>query len=580
MAEAEPAIVPTPEPLVQACAERIRAAMLGPSAPGTPALDAARAKVLLYAKAEPVQFTRRPNVEPHTSAAGRSYRGMLERGQSPWSTLQRLLPVFAANNDLARSVLLREGYLYAEDPILAFALVDLVSVQLLFNEPEVWIERGERRLLARRTSRGYYVYADGPEQGQRARLLLFDRIGTGNLPPGLHHDFRALRQRLGFDAAKVVHESGQSLVVDLRYGQQWVRSLLQADGAHLDLSCESELGSAAGERRAQAIERTRLLEPLRQAMRAQVEEGLPFDEPRTEYGQQDGVLRRAWLRAYQTNQLSYELNDDRYYVFNSRGQPLVPQVCIDFIFDTFARAGGSWWTGRTLARQRTPGKLDLEAQTQLDLRRASSIVDLATSRPDWLELRAMPETERVPFKNSPQLASYLTEHADDFAPGDVVLIRGYAPWDKPWQPRIMHMHSFFVYESDPLTGMPSVLAGNPGQPVLQTWQFEAFRTPERSIYYRVRPRLSWLRQLVTAAPVLPPPPAISVDARDFRMPIDIPTPPGVPTTATSPTPPSDIALPAHSSTAAPVVPLAAGMSMQAPEMSLSSEASMRAASSL
>lgn len=515
----------------RACAERIRGTLALPSsAAGTPELDVVRARVLLAAKSEPVHFERRPSVDEQATRAARAYRNMLQRTHSPWSMLQRLLPVFAQNAELARSVLLREGYLYAEDPTLAFALVDLVSVQLLFNEPELWIERGEQRLIAQRTARGQYVYADGPERGQRARMLLFDRIGVGEPPPPLHHDFRALRLRLGFDAAKVVHQTEHDLVADLRYGAYWVRSLLKIQGAHLELSCEDagDFFAALAEQRARAVEHARLLEPLRHAMRAQVEEGLPFDEPRTEYGQQDGALRRAWLRAYRENRSSFELNDDRYPVFNTRGQPLVPQVCIDFIFDTFERAGGSWWNGRGSPRQRTVGSLEFASLTQLDLRRANSIIELATARPDWLEVHVIPEAERIPFKNSAQLARYLTERSADFRPGDIVLIRGYAPWDKPWKPRVMHMHSFFVYESDPMTSMPTVLAGNPGQPVLQTWQFEAFRTPDRSIYYRIRPRLEWLRQILTAAPGLPPPAPLSVDARDARVPLDIPTPPGVP----------------------------------------------------
>jgi hypothetical protein len=530
MAEAE-SLLNDAQARNRACASRIQKALSSPSiAPGTPELDAVRARVLLAAKSEPVHFARRPAVDTASTQAARAYRNMLTRTESPWSVLQRLLPVFAHNAELARSVLLREGYLYTEDPTLAFALVDLVSVQLLFNEPELWIERGERLLRAQRTARGQYVYTDGPERGQRARMLLFDRIGVGQPPPALHHDFRSLRLRLGFDAAKVVHQAEHGLVTDLRYGAYWVRSLLTSQGSHLELSCEDagDFAPALDEQRARAVEHARLLEPLRHAMRAQVEEGLPFDEPRTEYGQQDGALRRAWLRAYRENRTSFELNDDRYPVFNVRGQPLVPQVCIDFIFDTFERAGGSWWNGRGLPRQRTPGSLNFSALTALDLRRANSIVELAAARPDWLEAHVIPETERIPFKNAAQLARYLTERSADFRPGDIVLIRGYAPWDKPWKPRVMHMHSFFVYESDPMTSMPTVLAGNPGQPVLQTWQFEAFRTPDRSINYRVRPRLEWLRQILTAAPGLPPPAPLSVDARDARIPLDIPTPPGSP----------------------------------------------------
>jgi hypothetical protein len=526
------------------CLEQIRTALMATPRPGAPGLDAARVRVLLAAKSEPVHFARRPQPDAHATKAARAYRQMLERTSSPWSMLQRLLPVFAQNVELARSVLLREGYLYAEDPTLAFALVDLVSVQLLYNEPQVYIDRGERRLTVQRSLRGYYVYADGPERGQRARLLLFDRIHVGEVTAPLHHDFRGLRQRLGFDSAKVVHQSDQSMVADLRYGQHWVRSLLKIQGAHLELSCEDtgDLASAVSEQRARTLEKARLLEPLRYAMRAQVEEGLPFDEPRTEYGQQDGALRRAWQRAYRENKSSYELNDDIYYVFNSRGQPLVPQVCIDFIFDTFERAAGSWWNGRGLPRERTAGSLNLASLTELDLRRANSIIDLATSRPEWLELRVIPEAERIPFKYSAQLSRYLTENAAEFQPGDVVLIRGYAPWDKPWKPRVMHMHSFFVYDNDPLSGMPIILAGNPGQPVLQTWQFEAFRTPERSVHYRVRPRLEWLRQILTPAPVSPPPAPLSIDARDPRIPLDIPTPP-VDAAATETTSPQGVAAP-------------------------------------
>jgi hypothetical protein len=205
----------------------------------------------------------------------------------------------------------------------------------------------------------------------------------------------------------------------------------------------------------------------------------------------------------------------------------VPQVCIDFIFDTFERAGGSWWRPRGEAPGRSPGRLDFTSLTSLDLRRATSIVELAKARPDLLELYTLPESERVPFKYGPRLADYLTEQADQYREGDVVLIKGYAPWDKPWMPRIMHQHSFFVYETDPLTGMPIVLAGNPGEPLLQTWQFEAFRTPERSILHRIRPRAAWLREFIEPQEA-PAPALLTVDPRAPKIPRDIPTPPGVP----------------------------------------------------
>jgi hypothetical protein len=119
------------------------------------------------------------------------------------------------------------------------------------------------------------------------------------------------------------------------------------------------------------------------------------------------------------------------------------------------------------------------------------------------------ENERVEFKYGQKFADYLVREADHFAPGDVVMIRGYTPWDK--RNNLMHFHSFFVYESDPLTGQPIVLAGNPGKPLLQTWQFEAFRTPDRSIWYRVRPHTEWLEGVITPStenPRRPPPLAV------------------------------------------------------------------------
>lgn len=489
----------------------------------------------LYAKGEPVHFVRTPAADPHVSAATRTYRSMLSRSTSPWSVLQQLVAIFSANDELARGVLLREGYLFADEPRLAFALVDLVSAQMLFNDKQIWVQRGERLLQAERSRTGHYVFVSGRERGERVRLMLNDRIGTGAPPPPLHRDFRALRQQLGFDRARIVHETETGLVVDLRYGSSWIRSLLTARGAHLELACEllGHRAQAVGAWRSEQAERLRLLEPLRRAMREQVDEGLPFDEPLTEYGQQDGQLRGAWRYAYLAGRTSFEFQKDRYYVFDPAGRPRTPQVCIDFIFDSLERAGGSWWLPRGQRPGRSMGKLDLVALAQLDYRRAASIVELAKARPDLLELYELPNDQRVPFKYAAQVADHLTQHADDYLPGDVVLIRGYAPWDKPWRPRVMHQHSFFVYETDPLSGMPIVLAGNPGRPVLQTWQFEAFRTPERSIQSRIRLRLVWLRQFVADSGAEPDVTVLTVDPREPGVPVDIPTPPGVDPGATS-----------------------------------------------
>lgn len=513
--ELRPNPAPNPAPESEAvpeCAELIERAQQEPAEPGTPRLERDRDVVLLYAKSEPVLFTREPAGEDKGSEAARTYRSMLRTTSSPWSILDKLWPVFSLNPELGRAVLLRDGYLYADRPELAFALVDLVTVQMLFSDRTVWIQRGERLLHAERTKAGRYVFTDGDERGQRVKLVLFDRIGTGTPPAPLHRDFRVLREKLGFEAAAVEHLGAREIVAKLRYGALSVPTLLRADGAHLELVCEippagkdAELASE----RAETARRARALVPLRRAIRAGVQEGLPFDEPLTEYGQQDGRLRNLWLAAYESGQNDFEFQTDKYYVFNATGRPLVPEVCVDFIFDSFERASGTWWRPRGEARGRVVGKLDFTTLPDEQRRRATSFIEYAERHPEWFDVYALPEAERVPFKFGHKLADYLVAEGPRFRPGDVVLIRGYAPWDKPWKPRVMHFHSFFVYESDPVSGMPIALAGNPGRPLLQTWQFEAFRTPDRSIWYRVRPRLEWLENSVvlpdeTGTPAPPP----------------------------------------------------------------------------
>ena len=495
-----------------ACTSAIDRVLRAPALPGAPALEKSRPLVLLYAKAEPVVFVKKPSVDTTSSQEAVRYRRMIEDTDSPWSNIQRLWMLFSMKPDLGRSVLLRDGYLYAEKPELAFALVDLVSAQTLFSDERIWIQRGERQLTAERTKSGNYVFVDGPEKGQRVRLLLFDRIGTGPAPVPLHRDFRTLRARLGFDRAKVRHLTENAIVADLRYGSEWVPTLLDSHGAHLELRCD--VASPESRRkiaifRAASDKKERLLAPLRQSMIEQVEDGLPFDEPITEYGQQDGRLRREWLRAYQAGKRNYEFQEDIYEVFNIRGRPYIPQVCVDFLFDSLERASGTHYRARGEKRERVIGKLDFGTMSDETRRRATSFIEYAQARPESFDVHMLGESERVEFKYGQKFADYLVREADHFASGDVVMIRGYTPWDK--RNNLMHFHSFFVYESDPLTGQPIVLAGNPGKPLLQTWQFEAFRTPERSIWYRVRPHTDWLASVLTPSsesPLMPPPLAV------------------------------------------------------------------------
>jgi hypothetical protein len=190
------------------------------------------------------------------------------------------------------------------------------------------------------------------------------------------------------------------------------------------------------------------------------------------------------------------MNGDTYHVYGPRGEPRPPQVCVDFVYDTFERASGTWWERLGQDPRRVVGRLDFETFADTTLRRADRMIGLATSHPERFSLHEVPLKERVPMWRKREFFAYLTEHAGKFAPGDIVMIRGYTPFEKAWQRRVMHYHSFFVYEVDPLSGTPIALVGNPGRPSIRTWFFEGLRTPKRSVWYSIRPRLEWLESVM------------------------------------------------------------------------------------
>jgi hypothetical protein len=478
------------------CADRIAASWRQPELAGVPPLDARRLRVLAAAKGEPVVFTRAPVHLLGSRSRALPWARKLDETRFPWDIVHRLRPAFAIDPAFGRAVVLREGYVHAETPELAFALVDQLSVQHLFREPRIWVQRGETTSFARRASTGRYVWEGGADAGRPVALLLHDRLGVGEPPPALTLDFRALRDRLHFDRARIQRITKERIIAKLRYGDQWAETLLRRQGAELGLECEVSEHSRRLERwRDRAGRQLRVIQALRRVMLEQIDEGISFDEPMTEVGQQDGRLRPAWQRAYLAGRSTYRFNVDRYPVFDLRGRPIPPQICLDFLTDTLERASGTWWRPAGQPRERTHGRFDLEDQGGMLLRSVDRFLTFARRQTGWFQLKELPERERVPIGKLDALIDYLTANADDFRPGDMVFILGWTPWD-PHEP---HYHSFFVYESDPFTGFPMLIAGNAGRPSLRVWRNESLRTPKRAIVARLRPRLEWLESIVTTA---------------------------------------------------------------------------------
>jgi hypothetical protein len=498
---------------LEQCQQAIDATLAEPGLPGAPDFDKRRLELFTRAKAEPVVMTETPQLrdEEEPSAWIRGYRELLSKTNHPWDALKPMLPKFKARPQMGRAVLLRDGYLYADEPLMAQAIVGLVGAEHLFGHDHIWVQRGENTYHASR-KKGHYYFTDGPSEGEEVRLLLLDRVGHGDPPErSLIRDFRSLRYRLLFDRASVRHLTESHVVADLEYGTTTVPTLLSADGAHLELQCQAsskETLARVEETRRERKRREAVVSVLRHTMQLQIADQLPFDEPRREWGfQLDGKLRGNWEYAYSEGRSSYAFNGDRYFVFNKHGGVLIPEVCVDFLTDTFERASGTWYAPKGKPPQRFVGGLDYNPMDLLErakLRRIPGFLAHARANPDKFDVMDVPVGQRIPLGRRFEFTDYLRVHQDDYRAGDIVMIRGKVPWD----PSEMHYHSFFIYESDPITGTPIALVGNAGRPTVRYWETEAKRTPKREIWHRIRPTTQWLESIISHdhGPIHTPPP--------------------------------------------------------------------------
>jgi hypothetical protein len=386
-----------------------------------------------------------------------------------------------------------DGYLYTDQPPIGVLLSATLSLSLLFTEPELFLTRGDR--IYRIEKRNHtYVYADGVDRGKPATLWLFDRVVTTN-PATLqsHHvSFRQVDEQLGADTILVTHLTERAIIAQFSYGDLSVPTLLRIENNRAQFECESvPLGDKPKLEafRSTALRRRRVVDRLMLAVKEQVEEALPFDEPKTEEGQQDGKLRHEWRMAYSRGSGTFEFNGDTYSVFDELGRAKTPQVCADFITDSWERMSGTRYLRRGEPRIKQIGRLDFDTLDVQNRRSVEKLMDYAAAHSDWFELLLIPESERIPFSNRKSFFARLSALHRDFAPGDVVTILG------PRDDNRLHYHSFFVLEKDPITGIATTVAANAGRPRIRTWESEMQNAPRRSIYGRIRPTLEWLESI-------------------------------------------------------------------------------------
>lgn len=461
------------------CRARIRELEAQPALPGTPELDERRAEVFGRARGEPLVWLREPrrSEDPRARVLG---------DKPGFSSVKTLLTRHRGDRATLRSLLLREGYVYASEPQEALALVTLLDLPALFDEPGIVLQRGERVFeLAKKSGRfPSYHYADG----RTAELLLGDRVATSRaaLGPPLHRDLRALAHETGFDRARIERRTEKGLVAELRFGSSWVRAALASSGAELSIACfdasREERARVASFREADARRRSALAR-LRSAVDEQVAEAVPFDRPKDEKtAERDGQLRPGWRWAYLRGQPFFSHEEQSYPVFDGKGRPLPPQMCVDFVLDSFERASGTWYVPRGAELGRKRGGLDFDEFGIKNRRAVLAFEKFAEDNPELFEHRRMKPEERIPFGERSRFFRYLSDNADRFRPGDVVAIQGKKA------DGLIHQHAILIEDTDPLTGFPDALADQMKRPRRRTWEGIMAEAPLRSLLFHVRPK--------------------------------------------------------------------------------------------
>ncbi len=510
-----------------------------PELPGAPEFEARRSEILARARSRPVVFRRAPGSrraedaaqsahtadgkEPKTpfeadvqaavayqNALAKKLRKKLENARYTAPTLGEIFTKTRRNHELRRAVLLTEGYLYSERPALAARLAQSVRLEHLYEAPRLILERGAETFVAVR-KKDTYVYEGGELDGEPAQILLLDRVRLSDEParPPLHFDVRAVAEALGANSLQIRRITEAGILLEPSYGGIQTQAVATLDGPRATLKCEivpDEVGDLVARARDWNVRRQKAFAPLKKSIDAMVAEALPFDEPKTEEGQQDGKLRPEWRKAYRRGKRRYEFNGDKYAVFDWKGRPRVPQVCIDFITDAFERASGAWWPERGKGRHRSPGTLNFRRYGIENPRSIESLAFFAEDTPEWFDFVWLDKSERIKFRKRREFFEHLAGNSARYQVGDVIFIYGLRDDEKH------HYHSFFIYEADPVTGAPTAVAANAGQPRIRSWEAEMSNAPRRFIVARLRPRLPFLERAFAGKEALAPPLRANRDA--------------------------------------------------------------------
>jgi hypothetical protein len=511
---AAPAKNPAETEAWAACQKRIDDAKTEPVVAGAPDFEAVRIHM--------ARVRGRAALWRRTLPRPAELQDVLDKNDTPPKVATALRNLIRKTKErrARQELLLREGYLWDNNVRMALALVEQVSLPNLFAEPTLYLQRGVHiyeleRFSKSRFLKERYLYKDGVLAGEVAEILFGDRVSTDRATltdaTALSIDLRDVVAHLPIDRIRPQHFSEKHLVADLRYGPDtWVPALFTVEGARATFDCEV-LTESLRDRRATFVEEQELLRAamkrVRHVVRQMVKEDLPFD---ADTGQTMGFLRAEWTRAYLKGWRKFDYEGKLRYIYNDDGQPTPPQVCIDFLTDTWERASGTWYAPANKVETEKKGKFKLEPKPErtkggidfdsLDIKNRRSVAKFAeftAQNHELFDVWSLPKDERFPFSERDRFFEYLHEKADMFRPGDMITLHGYKEGGRP------HYHSLIVLEQDPITGVITHVAGNAVFPREQTLEGIMYISPKRSIRDRIRVKDTWLEIVAKQADVPP-----------------------------------------------------------------------------
>jgi len=462
-----PTPVPTPvaAPLAR-CEDRIAALDLAAPSARHERYVAQLPEVVVHTRITHALYLRWPEASPA--------RARLEQRRRP----DRALRDVAARGDRARlrELALSDGYLFAETPTLARALSSTVDLPSLFDAPTIHRLRDGRVDRLTRVD-GDYVEADGT----RATLRLNDRVAedAADLAAPLHLDLALVRARTAALRAVPTAVGADAAAFELRFPDGSRRpALVRLDDGATEVTCvggdpetlEATLADAARF----AARHARIVASARALVRERPRFDEPVNEP--EGVQEDGALRPAWERAYARGERTFSYRDVEYPVYDRDGNARPPQVCVDFVFDSWERAEGAWFR----PRGEEPGRADGPRFRGVPRRSIQQL--LAHARDDdTLARHDVRPADRVALAEGPRFARAMARAADDVREGDALVIYGLRLQDGR-----NHYHAVLVLEAEPMTGVPMTVADNQGRPRLRTLASAMRAAPLRHIDHRIR----------------------------------------------------------------------------------------------